>query len=175
MSRFAAVLLLGLAPAADGPPTEALDENARTRVELDAFWAEASRTVREGDDAGYAALYTDDAVFVNSIKGEVAPIGEQLAEWKPGFERTRAGEVVADVRFRFTTRLHGPTTAHETGLFRYVSHAPGEPVEPAYIRFEALLIREPDGWRWAMERQLAVAAERDWVAAGLTIPSPGSN
>ncbi|MFH5806503.1 YybH family protein [Alienimonas sp. DA493] len=155
------LLLAGLLAT---PPTEN-PAAPRTAAELDAFWAEAARTVREGDFAGYAALYHPDAVFVSDAKGTVAPIAEQLEKWKPGFEETQAGEAVADVTFRFTQRLHGPTTAHETGLFRYVSHAPGATGEPAFVRFEALLVRGPDGWRWVMERQLEVASERDWQAA----------
>ena len=138
-------------------------------AELDAFWAEAARTVRDGDYDGYAALYHPDAVFVSDVKGVVSPIGDQLAKWKPGFEETKAGTTAADVEFRFTKRLIGPTTAHETGLFRYVSHPPGPAgaaaAEPAVVRFEALLVRGPDGWRWVMERQLSAATERDWAAA----------
>ncbi|QDT15395.1 nuclear transport factor 2 family protein [Alienimonas californiensis] len=158
------LLLAGLLAA---PPTEpAVDVSAaRTAAELDAFWAEAARTVRNGDAAGYTALYHPDAVFVSDVKGTVAPIAEQLEKWNPGFEETKAGETVAEVSFRFTQRLHGPTTAHETGLFRYVSHAPGATGEPAFVRFEALLVRGPDGWRWVMERQLGVVTEREWEAA----------
>ncbi|MGD2123925.1 MAG: hypothetical protein PVJ76_19395, partial [Gemmatimonadota bacterium] len=33
--------------------------------ELDAFWAEVSRTVAEGDFEGYAATYHEDAVLVS--------------------------------------------------------------------------------------------------------------
>ena len=147
-------------PTADGPPPDA----AAVR-ELDAFWAEAARTVREGDFAAYAALYHPDAVFVSDVRGTVAPIADQLAVWRPGFEATKAGTTVADVRFRLTGRLVGPTTAHETGLFRYTAAAPGAAPEPAVVRFEALLVKTPAGWRWVMERQRAVATAADWAAA----------
>ena len=149
-----ALALLG-PPPADGP-----------RAELDAFWAEAARTVRDGDFDGYAALYHEDAVLVNDAEGEVHPIGTALARWKPGFEDARAGRAVADVAFRFTRRLHDATTAHETGVFRYVSHPSGETGTPAFVRFEALLVRGDDGWRWVMERQAAAVTEKEWDAAG---------
>lgn len=164
---FAALPLLVFAPLA-ADPGETLPKTTAD-AELAAFWAEAVRTVVEGDYEGYAALYHPDAVFVSDVKETAAPIGDQLAIWKPGFGATRSGEIVADVAFRFTARLRGPadrpTTAHETGLFRYVSHPPGETGEPAFVRFEALLVRTPDGWRWVMERQLAAATKAEWDAA----------
>ena len=155
----AVALLFALAsPAGDAGPAP--------REELDAFWAEAARTVREGDYEGYAGLYHPDAVFVNGINKETTPIAAALDRWKPGFETTAAGKTAAGVAFRFTERLHGPTTAHETGLFRYAAGPPGAAAEPAVVRFEALLVRGPDGWRWLMERQLAAATEAEWAAAG---------
>ena len=45
-----------------------------TVTELDAFWAEASRTVAEGDFAGYAATYHVDAVLVSLATGNSYPI-----------------------------------------------------------------------------------------------------
>ena len=151
-------LALLLAPAAD--PADG------TAAELDAFWAEVARTVREGDFDGYAALYHRDAVFVDDAKAEAYPIAGALARWRPGFEATKAGRTIADVNFRFTTRLHGDDAAHETGLFRYDAHAPGEPPAPRYVHFEALTVRGPDGWRWLMERQTAPATADEWAAAG---------
>lgn len=133
--------------------------------EIDAFWAEAVRSVEEGDFEAYAALYHDDAVLVNGIADEVYPISEALTEWKQGFEDTEAGRAVTDLDFRFTKRLHGQTTAHETGIFRYSSHPVGEAAEPVYIHFEALLVREEDGWKWIMEHQKARATEEEWAAA----------
>ncbi|MEO0559687.1 MAG: DUF4440 domain-containing protein [Bacteroidota bacterium] len=127
--------------------------------EIDAFWAEAVRTVEEGDFEGYAALYHEDAVLVNGISEQVYPISQALDGWKQGFEDTAAGRTVAELDFRFTARIHGETTAHETGYFRYSA---GEPV---YIAFESLLVKEEDGWKWVMEYQKAVVSEAEWDAA----------
>ena len=161
---FAAPLLFALALPAAAP-----DGKADRAAEIDAFWAEASRTVRDGDFAGYAALYHPDAAFVSDEKGVAVPIATQLERWRPGFEATAAGDAVAGVEFRFTTRLRGPAgdpaTEFAAGLFRYVSHAPGEAGEPAVVRFESLLVRTSAGWRWVLERQLGTAAEADWDAA----------
>jgi len=128
--------------------------------EIDDFWTEAIRTVEEGDFEGYSALYHEDAVLVNGISGEVYPISQALAGWKQGFDDTKAGRTVAELDFRFTTRLHGETTAHETGYFRYSAG------EPAYIAFESLLVKEEDGWKWVMEYQKSVVTEAEWDAAG---------
>ena len=128
--------------------------------EIDAFWAEAIRTVEEGDFDAYAALYHEDAVLVNGISGEVYPISQALAGWKQGFEDTKAGRSVAELDFRFTTRLHSETTAHETGYFRYSGGG-----EPVVIAFESLMVRDAEGWKWVMEYQKAIATEAEWDAA----------
>ena len=150
-------------------PTAAPDVEPDRAAEIDAFWAEASRTVRDGDFAGYAALYHPDAVFVSDEKGVAVPIADQLERWRPGFEATRTGATEADVEFRFARRLRGPAgdpaAEFAVGLFRYVSHAPGEAGEPAVVRFESLLVRTPAGWRWALERQLGPATAAEWDAA----------
>ena len=159
--------LLIAAPFAAAPGADEPDP----RAELAAFWAGAARTVAEGDFAQYAALYHPDAVFVRDGEapdggdGVAVPIADQLAKWRPGFEATRAGETAAAVEFRFTRRTIGPAAAHETGVFRYVSHPPGEPGEPALVRFEALLVKTPAGWRWVLERQLGPATAAQWAAA----------
>ena len=170
-ARMAAALPL-LALAFLAPPAAGDVEpgpEAAAKAERAAFWAEAARTVRDGDFAGYAALYHPDAAFVSDVKGVAVPIADQLEVWKPGFEATKAGEVEADVAFRFTNRLLGPPvdpkTAHESGVFRYVSRPPGEAGEPAFVRFEALLVRTPAGWRWVLERQREVVTEAEWDAA----------
>lgn len=146
---LAAVLLLS--------PVEVTDS-------VDAFWAEAARTVEEGDFEGYAALYHPDAVLVNGISGASYPVAVALAGWKQGFDDTREGRMTAGLQTRFSERLLGETTAHETGIFRYTSQRPGEAPETAYIHFQDLLVRVDGEWRWVMEYQIAVATEEEWDA-----------
>lgn len=131
---------------------------------LDAFWAEVSRTVGEGDFDGYAATYHEDAVLVSGTSGTSYPIAQALDGWEQGFLATQAGEVKASVEFRFTQRLHDGTTAHETGIFKYAVEDPdGEPMAQ-FVHFEALLV-DKAGWKMVMEYQKAPATEAEWEAA----------
>ena len=151
------ILFLGWPPA----PGLAQDRAA----ELDAFWAEVSRTVAEGDFEGYAATYHDDAILVSGTSGTTYPISQALDGWKQGFLDTRAGAMEASVEFRFTRRLSDDTTAHETGIFHY-EVVDGEGNRSGqFIHFEALLIKK-EGWKMMMEYQKSVATQEEWDAAG---------
>jgi len=153
------LLLLG-ATLISGTPSAAQGTDG-----LDAFWDEMSRTVAEGDLDGYAALYHPDAVLVTLDPPSSVPIAEALTGWAPGFEDTREGRAAARVEFRFTRRIHDPTTAHETGMFRYVFHPRGGEPSPATVHFEALLVRVEGEWRMVMEFQKEPATEAEWSAA----------
>jgi ketosteroid isomerase-like protein len=152
-----AIFLAGILPT--------LAEDGSTDIELDAFWAEISRTVAEGDFAGYAATYHSDAVLVSQSRGGVSiPIAKALDGWQQGFLDTQAGKTTANVIFRFTDRLHDETTAHETGIFHYTAKpADGEGADQ-YVHFEALLVRKGD-WKMIMEYQKEPATEAEWNAA----------
>jgi len=133
--------------------------------ELDAFWAEVSRTVSEGDFEAYAEAYHEDAVLVSALAGTTHPISQALSGWKQGFLDTRTGSVKASVEFRFTRRLSDATTAHEVGIFRYaVENADGQRTEQ-FIHFEALLVKT-NGWKMLMEYQKAMATPEEWADAG---------
>lgn len=156
MPLFNVLPILAVLFVAALPPTD----------EIDAFWEEAARTVIEGDFEGYAALYHEDAVLVNAISGNSYPIADALAGWRQGFEDTAAGRMEANVEFRFTQRLHGESTAHETGIFAYSGYPVGEEAEPTYVHFESLMVKGDDGWLWVMEYQKSLATEDEWIAAG---------
>jgi len=139
--------------------------HAQVITELDSYWHEATRTVEEGDFDGYAGLYHPDAVLVMQGRGTV-PIGEALAGWKQLFLDTRDGEAEANVEFRFTERLNDATTAHETGIFRYVFEPQdGEP-SVSLVHFESLLVKRDGRWLMLMEYQQDPATEQEWAAAG---------
>jgi hypothetical protein len=150
---FAAATLV---PAPAQPPAD---------PELDAAYAELSRTVQEGDFEGYAALYHPDAVLVNKLSGESYPIATALAGWKPGFDATRDGQMKASVEFRITQRLADATTAHDTGMFRYVSQSGTAEPQVALIHFESLYVKKDGAWLMVMEYQKSVATEAEWEAA----------
>ncbi len=154
--RFAvAAVLLALPPTA----------SAQVAPELDAYWAEVSRTVTEGDFDGYAALYHPDAVLVAGGSGTY-PIGNALAGWKQGFDDTREGKAEAGVEFRFTGRVNDETTAHETGMFRYTLKSRDGEDAVSLVHFEALLVKKDGRWLMLMEYQKESATNEEWDAAG---------
>lgn len=139
-------------------------------TELDAYWSEVSRSVREGDFAGYSATCHPQGVLVSGTKQTSYPLTEALAKWKQGFEDTQAKRMTASVEFRFSQRIHGPKTAHETGIFRYTTTKDGKQTID-YIRFEGLLQKSKSGWQIMMEYQKSVGTEAQWKALE---PKPGT-
>ena len=132
------------------------------KQELDEFWEEASRTVKEGDFKGYSDTFHSDAVLVNGISGNSYPISDALNGWQKGFEDTKAGKMKASVEFRFSKRFHSETTAHETGIFKYTSQNKGEEESTVYIHLVALLTKASGEWKLLMEHQVSIATEEEW-------------
>ena len=94
-------------------------------IEIDKqYWAEISRTVREGDFEGYKATCHENAVLVTTAgkNKRSEPMTTSLARWKQGFLDTKQGKQMDNVQFRFSQRVGGETTAHETGIFYFSSH-----------------------------------------------------
>lgn len=151
---FAALLL-------SGESALAADDQARL-AELDAFWKETSRTVKQGDFTGYAATFHEAATLVSGSSKTSQPIARALARWKQGFVDTKAGRIKASVAFRFSQRIGDKTTAHETGIFLYsATDADGKPTK-AYIHFEALLVKQEGHWKMMMEYQKSKATTEEW-------------
>lgn len=144
-------------------PVSAVAQN--TVSELDAYWDEVSRTVEEGDFEGYGVLYHADAVLVTLGSGS-QPIGAALDGWRQLFVDTREGRARASVEFRMTQRLNDATTAHETGLFRYVFAPEGAEESAAVVHFEALLVKNDGSWLMLMEYQKEAGTAEEWEAAG---------
>lgn len=133
--------------------------------DLEAFWAELSRTVGEGDFEGYAATYHPDAILVSGPSETSYPIAQALDGWQQGFTDTKSGKMEAGVEFRFTKRLSDGATAHETGMFHYwIVDAEGQRTDQI-VHFEALLINK-GGWKMMMEYQKTPATQEEWEAAG---------
>jgi len=133
-------------------------------AELDAYWANVSRAVNEGDFEAYQATCHDEGVLVGGTKKYSQPLAAALARWKKDFGDTREGRVKAEVAFRFSKRLGDATTAHETGIFRFISQPAGEPPKVEYIHLEGLLVKKQDGWKILMEYQRGPATEAEWQA-----------
>ncbi|MFC1796777.1 nuclear transport factor 2 family protein [Pseudomonadota bacterium] len=132
--------------------------------ELDAVWAEVSRTVAEGDFEGYKATYHEDAILVSGPSQTSYLIEQAFDRWEQGFVDTRAGKIEASVEFRFTQRFNDAETALETGMFYYSTKAENGERTDSYAHFEALLIKK-DGWKMMMEYQKSAATQAQWDAA----------
>ncbi len=133
-------------------------------AELDAYWAEVSRAVNEGDFEAYQATCHDLGVIISGSKQMSQPLRHALARWKSDFEKTKAGEVESEVLFRFAHRYRDETTAHESGVFRYTARPKdGEPTVE-YIDFEALLTKVDGDWKMLMENQKAKVTRAEWDA-----------
>lgn len=157
------LFLVGCQATTDKIVEPVVAEYSVTPNTLDAFWAEAARTVIEGDFAGYSATYHKDAVLVNGLSGTSYPIASALAGWKDGFDQTVAGKQKSNVEFRFSTRLSDATTAHETGIFNYTAEDSTGTVSQSLIHFEGLLVMN-NGWKLVMEYQKSVATQEEWDA-----------
>ena len=156
---FALFSLLNHTPTAFA----AQEEKARL-VELDAYWAEVSRAVREGDFEGYKATCHEKGVLVSGTKKTSYPLSEALIRWEKDFTATKAGEIKAKVEFRFSQRFGDETTAHETGIFLYsFTDAEGR-WKQEHVHFQALLLKGKDGWKIMMEYQKSKATKAEWDA-----------
>mgnify|MGYP000022254818 CR=1 FL=1 len=136
-------------------------------AELNRFWANLSRTIREGDFEGYKATYHKDAVcvFTTGKKKYSNPIDVQLALWKPGIDDTKAGKTQNNVEFRFSQRVGDSSTAHETGIFYFTSaDKNGKVLAGGAVHFEVLLVKRNGAWEALMEYQKSKASQEEWDA-----------
>lgn len=139
------------------------DEAARL-AELDAYWAEVSRSVGSGDFGAYVATCHPKGVLISGSKEKCYPLSQALARWEQDFIDTREGKVEVRVEFRFSRRLGDATTAHETGMFAYTSQKPGEEPKTDYVHLVALLLKEEARWQIVMEQQESVGTKEEWEA-----------
>jgi len=143
--------------------TQSAEETTRLK-ELDAYWAEVSRCVHQGDFQGYKATCHEDGVLVSGIREQAYPLSVALKRWEQDFIDAKSGKIEARVEFRFAKRWGDATTAHETGIFLYSQiKADGTRVKE-YIHFEALLLKPQDDWKIMMEYQKSSATKEEWDA-----------
>lgn len=160
MTRLLALLIVFCFGVSEGL---AANDEARLRA-LDAYWAEVSRAVHEGDFEGYQATCHAEGVLVSGVKRTSQPLAKALAHWKPGFADTKSGKIQAKVEFRFSQRLGDNTTAHETGIFHYSTVDSTGKSTHDYIHFEGLLISKNGKWKILMEYQKSKATPEQWHA-----------
>lgn len=172
ISRFFTPLVALVVVASFSPKVSAQDadepaaeEITKTRIaELDAYWAEVSRAVGEGDFAAYRATCHEEGVLVSGTRNYSQPLSTALARWKAEFDATREGRMKAGVEFRLSQRLGDATTAYETGIFRYFSQLTDAEPNVEYVVFEAVLVKKEDGWKILMEYQKSLTSEAEWNA-----------
>ncbi len=136
-------------------------------AELDRYWKETSRIVKEGDYEGYSASYHKDAVvvFVVGENKTTVSISKALENWKQGFIDVKAGKKQDHVEFRFSRRIGDETTAHDTGIFHFTSiDGSGKITTDVYINFEMLFVKQNGKWLGLMENQKSTATKEDWEA-----------
>lgn len=140
----------------------AADEALRLAV-LDGYWREVARAVLEGDFEAYKTTCHPDGVLVNGTQKTSYPLTQALAKWKQGFLDTRAGRMSARVEFRFSRRWGDATTAHETGIFRYLAVDGAGQARTNLVHLEALLVKQGT-WKILMEHQKGPATSEEWEA-----------
>ena len=136
-------------------------------AEIDQYWTELIRTVKEGDFEGYKALYHSDAVvvFAGGKNKTSVPIAKALAGWEKGFKNTKEGKNKDKVEFRFSQRIGDETTAHETGIFVFTSTDSDGNVKGKYMtHFEMLMVKKDNTWLAVMEYQKSEASQAEWDA-----------
>lgn len=140
-----------------------LEDGEKARLaELDAYWAEVSRSVNQGDFQAYKATCHPKAVLVSGTKQVSYPLAQALNRWKTEFDDTKAGEIEASVEFRFSHRFGDTQTAHESGVFLYTQKKKNAEAIQEYIAFEALLIKENGKWQTLMEYQIKAVPKEAW-------------
>ena len=136
-------------------------ETARL-TELDAYWAEVSRSVKQGDFLAYKAGCHPNGILVSGSKHVSYPLAQALNRWKTEFDDTKAGDIEASVDFRFSHRYGDTQTAHESGVFLYTQKKKDASPVLEYIAFEALLLKENGKWQIMMEYQMNAALKDEW-------------
>ena len=131
--------------------------------DLDAYWSRVAAAVKAGDFEGYKATCHEQGVLVSGVRKVSYPLADALKRWKPNFDNTKAGRLKASVTFRFSQRLGDATTAHETGIFRYVEETEDKRTVE-YIHFEGLLVKRKGAWLIVMEYQKSRATAKEWDA-----------
>lgn len=145
-----------------GLKVKELGPEAARLEELDAYWAEVSRAVGEGDFEAYAATCHADGVLVSGSKKTSEPLASALKRWKTEFDQTKAGTMKARVDFRLNQRWGCPTTAHEVGMFRYAQKVGEGEERVEFIHLRALLTKKDGKWQILMENHEGRGLKEEW-------------
>ena len=160
MSRVAC---LGLVVIALGWARPAMAQDDAVQAELDAFWAEVVRTVVEWDFEGQQATYHPDAISVmgDSVSYTTRLMSAVFAEAESEARTNPPSN--PGLAFRWSSRVHDETTAHEVGLYRF--SADGR--EDFYGGAESYLVKKDGRWTIMVEIQRGEGVSKsEWDALG---------
>lgn len=164
---FFASVQLTVASTKNKTPFIKTQKDSTRITELNHFWAELSRTVREGDFEGYKNTYHKDAVivFASGKNKTSVSLNSALQGWKKFFTDTKSGKTKNSAEFRFSQRIGNKTTAHETGIFIFTSiNKDNNSISKDIIHFEMLLVKRNNKWYGVMEYQKSNATQKEWDA-----------
>lgn len=150
------------------------DENDSRIKELNKYWQEVSRSVGEGDFESYAASCHPDGILVAGTSNRTQPLSVALARWKQGFADTKSGRIKASVEFRFSKRIGNATSAHETGMFLYMTVDADGKETRHYIHMEGLLTKKKGRWVMLMEYQKSNGTKEEWDALSKLTKTPAN-
>jgi len=136
-------------------------------AELDEYWLRVSQAVKAGDLEAYRATCHPDGVLVSGKNAKSELLSQALIRWSKEFADTKTGKMKARVEFRFSKRIIGKDTAHDTGIFLYSSQRVGEEWKRDYVHFEALLVKKNGKWKILMEFQKSLATADEWSSLAL--------
>ncbi|MCL4215360.1 MAG: hypothetical protein KJZ74_15770 [Gemmatimonadales bacterium] len=155
VAMFLACVLLGpQSVRAQGDPVTA---------ELDAFWAGVVRSVTDWSIPAQKATYHPDAVGVTGTRSSYKTyhLWSEFAAKEADPAEMSAPPKSRILEFRFSSRVHDATTAHEVGLYHYWE----EGQDHYYGTVDSYLVRKDGLWRILVEIQLELAmTEADWNA-----------
>lgn len=154
--RIAALLLAATVGVIAQQPAPATSSQEIDRE----IWSVLIQTVAADDIVGMGNTYFPDAVLVSP--NGTAPIKTTLERWGRDMETAKARGDKATVEFRFSRRMDGPSTAFESGMFKYTVIAKSGVSTPKFYPFEQLLAKSNGKWRILMERQFAEVTQADW-------------
>ncbi len=128
-------------------------------IDID-VWSVFVATVAADDIVRMGDVYLPNAVLVGP-RG-TKPIKETLEGWGRDMVAAKAKGNRATVEFRFSQRQDDPTTAFETGIFKYTVVEKSGASSSKFYPFEQLLAKTNGKWRVLMERQFPEVTRDAW-------------
>jgi hypothetical protein len=146
-------------------PQPAIGQTDSVVAELDEFWAGVVKSVTQWSLAAQKATYHPDAV---GVYGTVASYTTELI-WA-GYADLEADSTTTEdpqprriLEFRFSSRVHDASTAHEVGLYHYWD----EGREHYYGTLDSYLVKKDGRWVILVEIQFEPGVTKaEWDAMG---------